>query len=615
MIPFVWMLAGCAAFSRPAPVTDGESFFDRPWPDDRRASDGLPDLSDFPNRGEYDLLEEFLLVAEEIEGFATNGTTYLRFQRPLNTGWLPTPEESLRTDASVILVNVDPSSPRRGERVPIQWDYSEDDSNWQAADTLAIQPIWGAPLDPSTTYAVVVSTDAASPPDGFEEVWSDSHPEHEYYEPIQETLFQLRRSVTTVAYAYRFTTQDPTADFARVVGAIDSWLPRPDWTSQTLRWEGQGRSYQYFTGEVSVPLWQEGTKPYASEGGGLVFGDDGEPVLFGWDRCAFSLTVPHGTPPEGGWPVVLYSHGTGGYHGSFLGESPRPGGLLADAGLAVIGISQPLHYDRGNDFNAELYSFNFLNPTSGRTTFQQGGLDLVYMSRLLAESELRFVGNQGQTVHLDNSRIGFLGHSQGGQVGSLSAPFFGDRVKAAVFSGTGGGLSITLIERDSGDFDIEGLIEISLDVDTSELDTFHPVVAMVQHDAEVTDPLNYARYWYSRQPAWDSTPLSVLQTEGVEDVYTPPWSTEALAGAAGTPILSPVSQRSPIQDVTGLYDEHTPTAANRDAWDGSAVSAGLAQYEDQGHFAIFYEPDAQALYQAFLATALDSDVPEIIDAD
>ena len=122
MIPFVWMLAGCAAFSRPAPVTDGESFFDRPWPDDRRASDGLPDLSDFPNRGEYDLLEEFLLVAEEIEGFATNGTTYLRFQRPLNTGWLPTPEESLRTDASVILVNVDPSSPRRGERVPIQWD-------------------------------------------------------------------------------------------------------------------------------------------------------------------------------------------------------------------------------------------------------------------------------------------------------------------------------------------------------------------------------------------------------------------------------------------------------------------------------------------------------------
>ncbi|MFT4977548.1 MAG: pimeloyl-ACP methyl ester carboxylesterase [Myxococcota bacterium] len=617
MVTVLWMLVGCGTQLRPIPLTEGEGFFDRPWPDDRRTVDGRPDLSDFPERGEYDLLEAFIEVAEEIEGFATNGTAYVRFDGPLDTDKLPTPEQSLDTDASVILLNVDPSSPRRGEQVPLQWDYQEEDSLWQAAGTLAVQPIWGAPLEPGTMYAVVLSDKLVSPPDDFVGVWEADHPERDYYAPIQETLFQIRRSVNTVAHAFRFTTQDPTADFTRVVRAIDTWLPMPVWTERALTYQGRDGSYYYYTGELSVPLWQEGLKPYASEGGGFVFDEDGEPVLFGWDRCTFSLTVPVQTPPEEGWPVVIYSHGTGGSHTSFLGTSPRPAGLLADAGLAVIGIAQPLHGDRsgGGSFSAELYSFNFLNPTSGRTTFQQGGLDQVFLSRLLSESDLSFRTNQGGRLKLDGSRLGFLGHSQGGQVGALALPYFDGRVQAAVLSGTGGGLSITLMERDSGDFDIEGLISLSLDVDTSELDTFHPIIGLVQHDAEVTDPLNYAPFWYSRQPSWASTPLSVLQTEGLEDVYTPPWSTEALAGAAGTPILSPVSQRSPIQDVTGLFDEPSPTAGNRVAWDGSTVSAGLAQYADQGHFAIFYDRDAQHLYQTFLASALLDGEPEIAGTD
>jgi pimeloyl-ACP methyl ester carboxylesterase len=612
MLPAVWILIGCTAISQPTPLTEGDGFFDRPWPDDRRSIDGRPDLSDYPHRGEYDLLDRFIEVAEEIEGFATNGTTYVRFDQPLRTALLPSSAESLAPAASLILLNVDPSSPRRGERIPIQWDYQEDDTEWQASDTLAVQPIWGAPLDPKTMYAVVLSTSLASPPDGFSAVWEPSHPEHDYYAPIQETLFQIRRPVDTVAYTYRFTTQDPTADFASVVSAIDTWLPRPEWTSRALTYQGRGQNYLHFTGEVSVPLWQEGEKPYASTGGGFVFDASGEPVLIGWDRCRFSLTVPLGTTPEDGWPLVVYSHGTGGSHRSFLGNAPDPAGLLAKEDMAVFGISQPLHADRGRDFNAELYSFNFLNPTSGRTTFQQGGLDQVFLSRLLTESDLTFSSDRDSApIRLDSSRMGYLGHSHGGQVGALATPFFGDRYQGVVLSGTGGGLSITLMERDAGDFDIEGMLSIALDVDSRDLNTFHPIITLVQHDAEVTDPLNYARYWYDRQPSWDTTPISVLQTEGLEDVYTPPWSTEALAGAAGTPVLTPVQQLSPIQDVTGLYDEPMPAEGNRTAWNGEMVTAGLAQYDKHGHFVIFNESDAWALYQNFLATALYSGEPEL----
>jgi hypothetical protein len=43
------------------------------------------------------------------------------------------------------------------------------------------------------------------------------------------------------------------------------------------------------------------------------------------------------------------------------------------------------------------------------------------------------------------------------------------------------------------------------------------------------------------------------------------------------------------------------------------VTAGLAQYEEDDHFAIFNNEDAAALYQQFLKSALDGNPPEIQD--
>jgi hypothetical protein len=39
------------------------------------------------------------------------------------------------------------------------------------------------------------------------------------------------------------------------------------------------------------------------------------------------------------------------------------------------------------------------------------------------------------------------------------------------------------------------------------------------------------------------------------------------------------------------------------AFDGSRVTAGLAQFEGQGHFAIYDDRDARSLYKDFLETA------------
>ncbi len=605
------MIAGCAPDSLPTPFAAGEGFFDHPWPSDQRTIDGHPDLSDFPYQDEFALLAGFLQVGEELDGFGTNSPVYVRLDRPLDTTLLPTPAESQSVDSPLLLLNIDPSSPRRGERVPVQWDFQETQTTWQPENLLAVQPVWGFPLEPATTYALVLSTDIATAPEGFSEVWQLDHADHDYYQPLAETLFQIRRDLEDVAFATIFTTQDPLWDIARITESIQGQLSMPP-LDQDL---GEGENGGYFTrytGEIEVPMWQHGVKPYSTEGGGFVFDDDDQPVLYSWDRTAFTLTIPKGEQPAGGWPLVIYSHGTGGDNTTFAtGYGNIPAAIFAQAGLAGFGISQPLHGDRGTGADPSLYSFNYINPEAGRTMFRQGALDQIFLAELLTAAQHTFTTSSGE-VSLDPDRVAFLGHSQGGEVGAKAAPFFGDRIKGVVLSGTGGGLSITLVERDSDDFDIESLITNALGFSADEeLTTFHPTVALVQMTAEATDPINYAPYWHRLEASWSTAPVSVLQTEGLLDVYTPPSSTEALAGASATPIFAPVAQLSTAQELTGLLDEPTPASGNLLAWDGTSVSGGLAQYPDEGHFAIFNQWEAMELYQQFLSSSLTDSLPEV----
>ena len=70
------------------------------------------------------------------------------------------------------------------------------------------------------------------------------------------------------------------------------------------------------------------------------------------------------------------------------------------------------------------------------------------------------------------------------------------------------------------------------------------------------------------------------------------------------------SQVSEVQSLHDIDAVDTPAQDTRSAWDGSAVTSGLAQYEEEGHFAVFDNSDAAKLYQGFLSTAMDG-LPEI----
>ena len=56
-------------------------------------------------------------------------------------------------------VDIDPNSPERGQFIPVTMSFQKEASNWYRATLLSIQPVWGFPLRPRTTYALVLTKD------------------------------------------------------------------------------------------------------------------------------------------------------------------------------------------------------------------------------------------------------------------------------------------------------------------------------------------------------------------------------------------------------------------------------------------------------------------------
>jgi len=601
---FSLVLACTSGGHGPMPMVEVDgAFFDAPWPSDTRlSSDGGPDLADFPGVEDFPLLEDYTGGATAwLDGFGANTPIYFRFEGDVDESTLPVAAGSVEDGSSLFLVDIDRSSPHRGERVPVTWRFHSEGSRFVDERVLAVAPVFGFPLRAGTTYAAVVTTAAARQHPDFAEVFFDDHPDHERWEPLQEVLLELGVSTSEVAVATTFTVQDTVGELALFADYVHD-LPVPD-LDQDLNAIWSYSFFEQHEGQLWLPMFQRGEKPYFTEGGGFET-EDGVPVLQGWERTRFSLCVPVDTDmPEDGWPVVLYAHGTGGDHQTACNSYDRrePARIVAEAGYALFSVSQPLHGDRATeDTDEEFHSFNYLNPESGRSTFRQSALETVYLARALAGRHQSFTTAEGTTVDLDPEQVWFMGHSQGGLTGGLALPFASNDLRGAVISGAGGGLTLTLIHRKEG-LDIQDLLETLLDFDDDEeLDEFHPVAALVQTLAEVTDPINLARYWFSEEGQFDHTPIHVLMFQGLLDEHTPPMTTDALSAAAGLPMLEPVASWPEVHDLAGLAPVALPTSANLPG----GTTGGLAQFPDNDHFAVFDENDAAFLYGDLLQSDL-----------
>ena len=506
------LLGGCSnAPNQVQLILNGDDFFGRPWPDNNRSIGGRPDMEGFPKRGQLELIDTYMTGIEGLRGFGTNSPIYIPLaSRPEQ---LPTPTETHTTDGPLWLIDIDPQSPERGALIPLSCTYQESETEWQRADLLAVQPIWGFPLRPRTTYAVILTNEIIAPVDD----WDLSE---ETRRDLNATLLQRRVDPKRVAFAFTLTTQDPVGEMARFEERIVHDLHKPALDQRLPRFQNSTMMGAY-EGTMWIPVWQHGEKPYFASGGAFHFDEANMPILFGWEKILFSLSIPHGDMPPDGWPVTIYGHGTGGNSRSFANSNKplEPANVLAEAGIAGFGISLPLHGERATNIDPALASFNYLNPDSARAVFRQGALDQLYLAELLTARTHSFELPDGSITKLDSTKVAYMGHSHGGLIGAIAAPFFNNRVRAVFLSGAGGGLSTTIVTRDAGDFDIQGLLVSSLDFSSDdELNESHPVVGMVQTLAEVTDPINYAPYWSQREPFWNGAPMSVLMTEGLLDL-------------------------------------------------------------------------------------------------
>jgi len=590
-----------------------------PWPSDLyRAADGALDLRGFPRPSPSRVLELIIgALQDETPGFGTSATLYMAFDGPLDVPALPAdPALSLRADARLFLVDIDPDSAERGRRWPIAFRIGAcrdvPDADCIAAPTeylppfhLSVRLLEGVALRPTTTYALVVTEDIAQPSADFSATLTGERPDGplgsawDVHAPLRAWLTEAG---VHAAGAAVFTTQDPVTEMFRAREFMQG-LEVPPLLDVTSRGEQQSR-FELFTGIYRAPRFQEGEPPFRAEGGRLLFEDGGDPVVQGTEDMRFAFSVPLGEMPEDGWPTVLYAHGTGGNYLSFASSSSKVASILARFGVAVMGIDQIHHGPRGDCQESRdpstcvsIAFFNFINPIAGRDNVRQAALDVVSQLRFARTLEVGpEVSERGVAARVDPERVMFMGHSQGG----LNGPVFlaiEPTVAGAVFSGSGASIAISL-EQKTEPFDLNALASAALVLGGDEvLDRWHPALMLLQTFIEPGDTVNYARFWF-HEPPEDHPAKSVFMTVGLLDEFTPPDATFALAAAARIPILQPVAQPIEALDLLGIEVADLPPF--RGNVGAGMATAGLAQFPAKGHFAVFRDVSAQQRYAKFL---------------
>lgn len=617
-----------------------KAFFDHPFPSDlRRDAKGAVVFKGFPNPPSLPLLSNYVTESEGLlKGFSPAAAAALRFDGAIDPASLPAdPTATLANDASVQIVDVDPASPERGHRHLAQIHWQEAEGVYWPSNTLAVMPMLGRPLRAKTRYAIAVTNKVRAKSGApiatssdLEEVL-DRKPAtdrtratHDLFAPAVRELASAGIAASDIVHLTVFTTDDPTEETFAAMDDVASSVPAP--TAKDWQKKDQTADLVVYEGSYGPsPNYQAGTIPFRkpADGGGFVI-ENGKPKLQSTFDLRFALAVPNAQtcpPPAGGYPIVLYSHGTGGDYRSFIGDGTAQ--AAAKKCLATMGIDQifhgtrpgaPAENDPQRETTIQLLFFNLDNILAARTSNRQSAIDVVQQARLFTDTHVKVpaaTSATGVEIGFDATKVMFFGHSQGG----LNGPLFlagSDLARGGVLSGAGSDLALNLLEK-TKPVDVAAAFRILVglgdrDVAT-ELDIFHPVMTLVQSIVDAADPLSYGAF-IARAPRPGHAPKSIYQTEGVGpdgvgDSYAPPHGIEALSVAMGLPRQLP-GVRSVIEARwAGIADVSIPNdGISGNIGDGRA-SGVLAQFVPaagrDGHFVVFNDPRARGQAAAFLA--------------
>lgn len=608
------VVSACEVPLEPVAVTmrvpDGtrQAFLETPWPSDllRRPEGGL-DLTAFPNPQNVQTLEEYLELFQTAPGYASSGALYFHVEGGVDPASLPeSPAASMQDDASMFLVEL--ANPER--RIPIEHRVYPAATAFLRAGSVAVLPLLGAVV--RGPAALVVTSDVKhvsgaplGPSEDMRALLSckalDVEPAPDC-RPYQVLLARLGLLPDDVALVQMFTPWDAT----RELQAAFDWLleQEPPAVKGIVKSDEEHAEFIVYEGVVELQQFQRGTPPYRNfdgASGGFVVGEDGVPVAQRTEDVPFVLTVPKGQPPTDGWPVVVYGHGTGGDLRTGVGDGARfEAHQLARAGCAMLATSEPLHRGRAGfeEGSEEIGTFNFLNPLAGRDNWRQSALEKAQLVHSVVNLGIPAAVSGFKNVPFDEERVSYFGHSQGGIVGAI---FVGveHRIDGAFLSGAGAGFAPSLIEK-TEPVSLEQVVRTLLSLPDDEVvDRFHPVPNLLQIWIEPSEPLNYGRLWRERSER--PTP-HLVATSGLLDPFTPKRTHWGLAGAFALPLVTPVSEPVEIIDLLGVGQAEGPARGNLVDGQGRRLTAGMLQYPNDGHFAVFSNPDAQEAYRLFFET-------------
>lgn len=628
-----------------------EEFWASPFPGEhRRLPDGRIDMADFPVRLRSNITVILRDAAAEQTGFGTTTPVFFPMTAAIDPSDLPGPIDPASLEAPVFLVDVDPDSPDRGTLAPIIGRFLLDAGPYGAPNLLAILPVQGRPLRPNTLYAAVVTSTLhqadGSPLETATYVTSIARGETPTglsgdaltaFRDAHASLLELGLAEEDLIAFTAFRTGDPTHVFdvaltgARAhgehiaLGAFDAPEIYDD--------------YCAYHAVATVPVFQEGEPPYATEGGRWILDDEGAPILQREETANVWVTVPRRAMPTDGFPAaVLVRSGSGADRPLMdrgprdaAGVSPRGTGLglqFAQAGFIGVSIEGPHGGSRNVSGGDEQFIvFNIQNVFALRDNLRQSAIELALLVDTLPEIELDPTACPDLStvdtapVRIDGRSLALVGHSIGASIAPLTAAFE-PRYRAMIVSGAGASWSENILYKLSP-IPTRGLANtlVGYASETAVINDADPMLALLQWAGEEADAQVYAPLMIAHPTL--GLPRHVLMFQGIEDTYIPPPVANALTLALEIDVGGTIRDREwtaregwqPIQallPLTGRDVISLPATANL----GDGTTAVLVQLEEDGiqdgHEVMWQRSDAREMVRCFLI-GLASGTPTVVD--
>ncbi len=643
-------------------LSDEAGLYDHPFPlEVLRGTDGRPRLDGWPNPRNLDLIDAFIeTITTETDGFSPTGPIYFPFDGPIDASALPGDPATYRDDPAspIVLVDIDPDSPRRGQRVPLIVDYTGDGErldSYRPDHVLQILPAPGFNLREHTRYGVIVtgltSADPARPliqHPTLTALLAGETPDAPLGAELASEFAALREWVAaegiepgSIVAATVYRTGDVTsrlyalAEWARAQAA-----PTPSQEPQPIFEMDEYCAYQ---GEWIAPQYQDGTPPYTDGGGRLILDADGEPVEQRTETVPFVLAVPKGVMPAEGFPLLFYVNGTGGLarqvldRGRKVGSDPPPEGtgpaqVAAARGYGASGMAGILTEERLTDSSGGYLFYNFFNPVAMRDNFRQSLIEHILFRKLVLNLRLDPSTCPGVDasaaadgmVRYDGSQRVVMGQSLGSYLSGMLATI-DPGWRGAILTGAGG----SWVEFPFGarSPNLEQLARTVLSVPaTRPFDRWHPGLALFDWAVGPSDNTHYVDEILrdptreGRRPAFD--PPHVLVIEGDDDDNISTGLQRALNAALGTDLAgddvgAPDDRILPWLELAGRGALPPPVRGNRATAAGprtAAVVRWLPDVDDGGHYVTFQLDGPKHQYGCFLET-LRTDpegVPKVI---